>query len=261
MMLRKALLLAPLLIAAPAMAHSPYLKPNMFTPDAKRGHVTVEASFAEGSLNPDVAMKADKWHAIAPDGTTVALTPAAALKDATYLEVPLAQPGTYRISSGERTGRLAKAALQGSNIRFLEGAEDKPWPSEKLIEVQSVTRADVYVVHGKPSALPAPASDFGIYPVSDPSDAYTGEVIRVKVLRDGKPVKDARVIVEDAQERYAAKKAAPAEVVTDADGEARITAGAAGLYLLLTRVRAPSATNPNLWISNTATLTLEVLPQ
>lgn len=260
-MLRKLLLMAPVFLAAPALAHSPYLKPNMFTPDARRDHITVEASFAEGSLNPDVGMKADKWHAVAPDGSTVALTPAASLKDATYLEVPLAQTGTYRISSGERTGRVAKAALQGTNIRFLEGPEEKPWPSEKLIEVQSVTRADVYVVHGKPSALPAPAADFGIYPVSDPSDAYTGEVIRVRVLRDGKPVKGARIIVEDAQERYLAKKVAPAEVVTDAEGEARITAGAPGLYLLLTRDRNPSAGSPDLWISNTASLTLEVLPQ
>ena len=112
-MLRKALLLAPLFLAAPAFAHSPYLKPNMYTPDAKRPHVTVEASFAEGSLNPDVAMKAEKWHAIAPDGTTVALAPAATLKDATSLEVPLAQQGTYRISSGERTGLISKLSEVG----------------------------------------------------------------------------------------------------------------------------------------------------
>lgn len=48
---------ALLLLSAAAQAHSPYLKPNTFSAEAARKHVTVEASFAEGGLRPDVAME------------------------------------------------------------------------------------------------------------------------------------------------------------------------------------------------------------
>ena len=43
-----------LLCGAGAQAHSPYLKPNTFHAEEQRKHVTVEASFAEGDLRPDV---------------------------------------------------------------------------------------------------------------------------------------------------------------------------------------------------------------
>jgi len=124
-MLRKLFLFAPALLATPVLAHSPYLKPNQFQSEIKRDHITVEASFSEDDLRPDTGMKAEYWHAIAPDGAVILLTPAASLKDATYLEVLLALAGTYRISTGERIGRVANAALQGKNVRFLEG-DEKP---------------------------------------------------------------------------------------------------------------------------------------
>ena len=55
-------------------AHSPYLLPNAFDL-VDRKHVTVEASFTETFFVPDVAMKADDNHVIAPDGAKHALTP------------------------------------------------------------------------------------------------------------------------------------------------------------------------------------------
>ena len=44
--------------------------------------MTVEASFAEGDLRPDVAMKSDTFQVIQPDGKKLPLVPAAVLKDA-----------------------------------------------------------------------------------------------------------------------------------------------------------------------------------
>ncbi len=55
-------------------AHSPYLLPNAFDL-VDRKHVTVEASFTETFFVPDVAMKADDYHVIAPDGSKRSLTP------------------------------------------------------------------------------------------------------------------------------------------------------------------------------------------
>jgi hypothetical protein len=246
--------------ATPALAHSPYMKPNTFTPDSKRTHVTVEASFAEGDLRPDVAMKSDAFHAVGPDGQTVPLTPAASLSDATFLEVPLKQDGTYLITSGVRQGRVAKAALKDGQIRFLEGGAALN-PGETAVDVRSVTRADVYVSRGAPAQTDITTEPgVEIHPVTAPYDAYAGEPFKLSVRENGKGLAAAEVTVIADGETYAGKSA-PIELKTDASGLAGFTPPKAGLYLIQTRVRRASPDTPGQWLSNTATLTLEVLPQ
>jgi hypothetical protein len=247
-------------LATPALAHSPYLKPNTFSAESKRTHVTVEAAFAEGDLRPDVAMKSDAFHAVAPDGQTIALTPAATLSDATFLEVPLTQNGTWLITSGVRQGRIAKAALKDGQIRFLEG-DATPGTGETAVDVRSVTRADVYVSRGTPT-LKDITTEPGveIHPVTAPYDAYAGEPFKLSVREGGKGLAAAEVTVVADGETYNGKSA-PVELKTDALGQASFTPPKAGLYLVQTRVRRASPDTPGLWLSNTATLTLEVLPQ
>jgi len=247
--------------AAPALAHSPYLKPNTFTPDSKRTHVTVEASFAEGDLRPDVAMKSDAFHAVAPDGQVVPLTPAASLSDATFLEVPLTADGTWLITSGVRQGRVAKAAIKDGQVRVLEGAAAALNPGETAVDVRSITRADVYVTRGAP-AYKDITTEAGveIHPVTAPYDAYAGEPFKLAVRENGKGLAAAEVTVIADGETYNGKTA-DLELKTDATGQASFTPAKAGLYLIQTRVRRVSPDTPGLWLSNTATLTLEVLPQ
>lgn len=127
--------------------------------------------------------------------------------------------------------------------------------------MQSVTRADVYVIHGKPSAAPAPDNDLGIYLAGNPGDAYTGEPVRLRVLDGGKPVADGAVTIHGDNLLYADKKPKPLELKTDANGEVSFMPTTAGVYLLQTRVRSASADKAGVWISHTANLTLEVLPQ
>ena len=248
------------LFAAPALAHSPYLKPNTFTPDSKRSHVTVEAAFAEGDLRPDVAMKSDAFHAVAPDGQVVPLTPVASLKDATFLEVPLTADGTWLITSGVRQGRLAKAALKDGQIRFLEGGAALH-PGETAVDVRSVTRADVYVSRSAPAQRDiTKEAGVEIHPVTAPYDAYVGEPFKLAVREGGKGLAAAEVSIVADGETYNGKSA-PIELKTDASGQASFTPPKAGLYLIQTRLRRASPDTPGLWLSNTATLTLEVLPQ
>ncbi|HTN39626.1 MAG TPA: DUF4198 domain-containing protein, partial [Asticcacaulis sp.] len=248
------------LFAAPALAHSPYLKPNTFTPDSKRSHVTVEAAFAEGDLRPDVAMKSDAFHAVAPDGQVVPLTAAANLKDATFLEVPLTADGTWLITSGVRQGRVAKAALKDGQIRFLEGGAALN-PGETAVDVRSITRADVYVSRGTPAQRDVTTeSGVEIHPVTAPYDAYAGEPFKLSVREGGKGLASAEISIIADGETYNGKSA-PIELKTDASGQTSFTPSKAGLYLIQTRVRRASPDTPGLWLSNTATLTLEVLPQ
>jgi hypothetical protein len=63
-----------LLSSDTARAHSPFLLPNFFDV-SHRDHVTVQGSFTEEFFSPDVAMKADDYHVIAPDGSKVPLKP------------------------------------------------------------------------------------------------------------------------------------------------------------------------------------------
>ena len=95
--------------ASVATAHSPYLLPNKFDV-SKRDHVSVQASFTEDYLIPDVVMKSDDYHVVLPDGSKTPVTPVYT-KDLAVLDVGTTADGTYRISTGSRVGRTSKAAL------------------------------------------------------------------------------------------------------------------------------------------------------
>lgn len=258
---RLGLLLTPLLLCAGAQAHSPYLKPNTFSAEEQRKHVTVEASFAEGDLRPDVAMKSDGFVVIAPDGKRTPLTPAAVLKDATFLEVPLgAGTGTYLVSSGVRKGRLAKGFLRQGKVVFAERPDDKQ-PGDTPIEVQSVTRADVYVSRGRPTPVDFEMEGVSIQPVKQPYDLYAGETVTVRVRENRQPLAGETLTVIADGQNYVSQKQAEQDFPTNAAGEVSFKPKTAGLYLLQVRVRRPSPDNPALWLSHTATLTIEVQPQ
>lgn len=248
------------LVCLPVLAHSPYLKPNTFSAPAQRDHITVEASFSDADLRPDVAMKSDSFQVLSPNGQATALTPAATLRDATFLEVPLAGQGTYLISSGVRKGRLAKAVLRSGEVHFLEGGQ-QPGAGDTAIEVQSLTRADVYVSRGKPSAVDFRSAGVEIFPVTAPHDAYAGEPFTVRVRENQQGLAGQSLTVITDGQSYAAKKVPELQLTTNAKGEATFTPKTAGLYLLQVRVRRPAPDTPGLWLSHTATLTLEVLPQ
>lgn len=250
-----------LLFGAGAQAHSPYLKPNTFNAEEQRKHVTVEASFAEGDLRPDVAMKSDNFHLIGPDGKKLALLPAAVLKDASYLELPFAAGnGTYLLSSGLRKGRLAKAVLREGQVKFIERKDDA-LPGDLPIEVQSLTRADVYVSRGRPSPVDYDTEGVEIYPVTKPYDLYAGENVTVRVRENRKPLAgETLTLIADGQ-HYRSQKQGELDFKTNAAGEVSFKPPAAGVYLLQVRVRRPAPDINGLWLSNTATLTIEVLPQ
>src|SRR5688500_14290634 len=126
-------LLLTALIAAPAGAHSPYLLPNAFDL-GERDHVSVQASFTEKFFVPDVVMKATNWHVVSPDGKSSALTPVYT-KDLAVLDVDTPQPGTYRISTGVRDGRVAKGVIAGAEWKFLR-PNDVPPAGAKVYDIK-----------------------------------------------------------------------------------------------------------------------------
>jgi hypothetical protein len=244
-------------VAGPVAAHSPYMKPNVFAADT-RNHVVVEASFAEGDFRPEVAIAATGWNVTGPDGKVIALTPAATLKAATYLEVPVSAKGSYRISSGERVGRVAKAAEKGGDLRFLEGAHTELHEGETLVEVQSLTRSDVYVSKGEPTPIAPVGTGVEFQPLTPANSLYVGEPVRMVVLRDGQPFAGAPVTLMQDGAVYTETGLPDIEMVADDRGEVTFTPQRAGLYLIQTRIRWATATDK--WSSFTATTTFEILP-
>ena len=229
------------MLAAPglALAHMPYLLPNMF--DAgDRDHVTVQGGFAEDAFVPEVVMKSDAFHVRGPSGTTPIASPIY-LRDLTVFEADLPAKGTYRISSGERFGRLGKM-YRAAGGEWTMGGEGGPAPAGvPLVDVQSLTLAEVYVTRGAPSAeaLAPTGKDLELKPITHPSEIYAKAPARFELLFDGKPVAGARVELYRAAGVYDGRKLA-AQATTDAKGDFSLTPPDAGTYLALIRHRIPA---------------------
>ncbi len=244
------------LLAASAAAHSPFLLPNFFSAGA-RDHVTVTGAFTEAFFAPDVAMKSDDYHVVGPDGVKTALTPTY-FKDLAVLEVPLAATGTYRISTGARVGRTAKAYEKDGVWEFLEPGAEPP-AGVTAVDMVSLTSADVLVTKGKSSgAAPAPRGEgLELLPATDGALA-AGEASVFKLTFQGEPVADQAVALHRAGESYSGM--APTEVKTEGDGTVTFTPTEPGVYLVMTRYRVGPESEGGPHRSFTAALTFEVVP-
>ena len=243
-------------LAVPAArAHSPYLLPTVF--DASdRKIVTVQGSFTESFFTPEVVMKSDAYAVIGPDGVRVPLIPTY-FKEVAILEVPVEKPGAYRITTGQRGGRTAKAALVNGEWKFFEG--DKA-PAD-AIDMQSLTTAEVYVTRGAPSdaALAPTGKGLEFHAITHPSKIVTGQDAVFEVLFDGKPLANQPIILQGADDRYADTKAAARTVTSDAKGRFAVKVDRSGIYQIQTRHRVVPAAPGQPGQSFTYALTFESL--
>jgi uncharacterized GH25 family protein len=249
--------LAAMALAGAAQAHSPYLLPTVF--DASdRKLVTVQGSFTESFFTPEVVMKSDAWAVVGPDGARKALTPTN-LRELALVEVATEAPGTYRITTGQRTGRTAKAVLIKGEWEFIEAS--KVPAGATPVDMQSLTLADVYVTRGAPNAAALAPIGKGLefVAVTHPSEITTGQDAKFVVLFDGKPVKAQAITVHAADDHYAEAKAAPVTVTSDDQGRFTIKTAKSGVYQIQSRYRvAPTAADP-VGHSYTYALTFESL--
>lgn len=243
-----------MLLAGTAAAHEPYLLPNLF--DAtKRDHVTVEASFTEELFTPDIVMKSDDWQVIGPDGAKTALTPAY-FKDLAILEVPTPLDGAYRISTGLRTGRVARAAQVKGEWVFLEAGKPAP-EGATPVDMQSITVAETYVTRGKPSdaALKPRGTGLEIHAITHPASIAAGQDAVFELLIDGKPLAGQQVELAAGDKRYGAPALTTAR--SDADGRFTFKPPKVGVYHAMTRYRIGPAAAGQPHRSLTYALTFE----
>ena len=245
-------------LASAADAHSPYLLPTVF--DASdRKLVTVQGSFTESFFTPEVVMKSDAWAVVGPDGARKPLTPTN-LRELALVEVATEAPGTYRITSGQRVGRTAKAVLVKGEWEFLEDPSKAP-AGTTPVDMQSLTLADVYVTRGAPTtaALAPVGKGLEFVAVTHPSSVTTGQDAKFVVLFDGKPVKGQAITLNGADDHYADAKTAPVTVTSDDQGRFAIKVARSGVYQIQARYRvAPTAADP-VGHSYTYALTFESL--
>lgn len=251
----RALLLGAVFCFGSAQAHSPFLLPNFFD-IGKRDHVTALGSFTEEFFEPDVAMKSDDYHVVTPSGGKVALTPVYT-RDLAIVEAETKAQGTYRLSTGKRGGRTAKAAWVEGDWKFL-GPKDTAPAGSTTCNVTSITMAEVYVTRGKPSdqALSPRNAGLEYRALSHPNSIFVGQEMKFEVLFDGKPLVGHSVSVYAGQARYSDTKAV-AEVKTDKEGRFAFKPERAGVYIAMSRYRPAPPTDSSQGVSYTYSVVLE----
>ncbi len=241
--------------AGAAQAHSPYLRPNLF--DAgRRDHVTVEASFTEDVFNAEVVMRSDSFHVVGPNGDTP-ISAVTYLRDLAVFEAPTPVDGLYRLSSGPRAGRASKMYNTPSGWKRVGEDDGPPPPGAELVDVQSITVAEVYVVRGAPdeAALKPTGQGLELQPLIQPNEIVAGEDATFRLLFDGQPLANTPVTVFREAGLYDGKKI-ETETATDASGVLTLRVSAPGAYMTQVRHRtAAPAGAPTPYRSYTHTLT------
>jgi len=289
-------LLAVLLGASSAAAHTPYLVPMNFA--VTGDHVTLHAAMTgEVFFVPERAIPTTAFSLTDPDGTSQTLT-GTSFKDLVLIEAPIAGDGTYKIST-EAPGRRFKMAKvdgkwqmvrpatagappyredareagragaenAGANAASPQGQQPRRGVDEaslpagtKIVETQSVTKLETYITKGAPSPVTTTGKGFELKPVTHPNEIFSDQDFTFALLFNGKPVQELSVDVFRGGNAYDDRKVA-AETKTDGKGEIRLHLERPGVYLLTARYpeRGDPAQEPAAKAYNYA-LSFEVAP-
>ena len=250
------------LFVTSASAHTPYLLPSSFAPQAG-DTIALDASFSETFFVPEAAFDGSTFEVIGPDGTSVAPDKVQTFKVRTVAEHTLPKtPGTYRFSTGPRGGaRFLTWELNDKRESSREPNASVPAGATVVSDFQSLTRAETYVTIGEPTrgALAPSGKGLEFVPVNHPDDLFVGEHFRFLVQYDGKPLANQPVEITEGV-WTSDRKPQVIAVNTDAKGQASVELKQAGTWLALSRHRTKApAGSKAAEISNSTTLTFRVL--
>ncbi len=258
--LRLTILLA--LAAVLFSSHVPFLKPNQFV--VLHNRFQVESSFTEEPFQADFAMISPAFYLIDPAGKQTTVAPGGKTSAAVYLEPKITGEGTYRINAALR---------KGPNYRGVETAEGKKYFSTdtlvyegKKITLQYFSCADTYVCKGLHNYRPQLLNKgVEIIPLTSPNAMLANRPYQFKVYQDGKPVPNARIVVEYDNDHYLKARTADLydvenvrenNIHADQDGVFTFKPEKAGLVLLFVTIH--QRITDTHWESYNNSLTLEV---
>jgi hypothetical protein len=253
-------LLIPAVTAPRASADTSYLRPNWFT-TATDDLVTAQSSFTESFSNPAIGVKSDAWTVIGPDGAVSIFKTMVELTQLTALEAETRTSGTYRLSTGERLGRIGQQVfIDGAWQPFAPGREIPPGALTR--QSQTATVADVYVTRGAPTKAPVDAriGALELKPATHPNDIYLDTGFAFSVMLNGKPVANQQVEVWREGGTY--EEPVYRKLLTSAaDGAVKATFDKPGVYLIWTRMSGDAPADATTPIrSYTTSITIEVQP-
>ncbi|MEZ5938523.1 MAG: DUF4198 domain-containing protein [Hyphomonadaceae bacterium] len=244
-----------------AFADTSYVRPNLFT-TVVADRVTAQSSFTEDFSNPNIAVRSDAWTLIKPDGSMAPPDRVETFTQLTILETTLTGgDGTYRLSTGERLGRVGPQVLENGVWRPYSPGRDIP-EGTPTRQSQTATVADVYITRGAPTraAVDARIGALQLLPVTHPNDVYLDTGFEFRVLLNGEPVANQQVEMwreGGAYEEPQYRK----HLTSDDSGLVTVQFDTPGVYLIWTRLSAPAPAGAQTPIrSYTTSLTLEVQP-
>ncbi|WP_353295688.1 DUF4198 domain-containing protein [Thalassolituus maritimus] len=239
-----------------ANAHTPYIAPTSFEP-VMGGYVTLDASFAEAFFIPEAAFSGSEYTVTETTGEQVSPDTVTELKTRVVVEHKLEDEGTYRISTGSREGGVFLFyEVDGESKRAMNPTEPLPEGAEVKMHFQSITRADTYVTHKKPSNTAVKVEETGlqILPLTHPNSIFAGEEAQVKLIFDG----EAHQNTLEAYPANGEHEAESTKFESNDNGVVNFTLPA-GKYLLKVRHRAPAPEGANVpTYSHTTTLSILV---
>ena len=248
-------------LAAPhATADTSYLRPNWFS-TATDDLVTAQSSFTESFSNPASGVKSDAWTVIAPDGARSTFKTKVELTHLTALEADTKSNGTYRLSTGERLGRIGQQVLVDGAWQPVAPGREVP-PGAQTRQSQTATVADVYVTRGAPTMAPVGAriGSLELKPVTHPNDVYLDTGFAFRVMLNGKPVANQPVEIWREGGNYE-ESAYRKLLASGSEGEVKATFDKPGVYLFWTRMSGEAPAGAATPIrSYTTSITIEVQP-
>jgi uncharacterized GH25 family protein len=254
-------MLLMLFVSIGASAHVPFLKPNLFNVTHHR--LQIESSFTEFPFQPDFAMDSPHFSMVSPSGVETPLVAHSKTKAAVYLEPQLSEEGTYRISTGIKTGPKYKATEVNSKLYF---ADDMlRYPGNPTF-MQYYSRADTYIFKGNNKYEVKPFNKGAeIIPLASPNSLVLGGQLSFRVMENGKPVPNARIVVVAENEHFIKHRTGDlydvdnireSNILANAKGEFTFNPKQSGLHFLFVTIH--HKINESLWESHNASLTLEV---
>ncbi|MDP2212939.1 DUF4198 domain-containing protein [Phenylobacterium sp.] len=245
----------------PATAHTSFLSPSVFS-TGEAEVITLQAAFAEDYFfRPEIAVTSEDFHLYRPDGRRDSYARIETFKQTTVLESDLTEPGTYRFTTGLRLGRIGMQVLKdGAWTPLAPGAS--PPPGAEVKTSQTATVADVYVTKGAPTGavLKTEVGPLALRLGAHPSAIFADDPLTLEVLFDGAPLVGNEIEVDREGGDYEEPRFKQ-RLSTDAQGRVTLRFDRPGVYLIMTRHRAPapagSATDLR---SYTTSLTFEVTP-
>lgn len=256
-----------LALSSAANAHKMWIKPSQTVLSGEKAWVAVDLAasndifvFNHVGLNPASIVSQ------APDGSVVEAQNPHKGKIRSGFELLLDKEGTYRISA-EREPTVYYSPASKSEKRWrgtLAEFKAKKYPKGLNPDnfSQYSGQTETFVTLGKPSKSTVKASDKGldVEYLTHPNELYQGEEARFKLVADGKPAANAKVVLIRNNSQYRNDPEA-IELTTNAKGELAITWDKAGMYWLNARVSDKQGVVPSKKRSLGYTAIIEVLPQ